>query len=84
MSPASARITSAVNGPTPGSWVKIFTRGSDRARWWISPSSRSIRSCSASIRPRSSPISSRDTAGSGSAASQARPGPVQYPPAGRS
>src|SRR5262249_59088955 len=42
MSPASARITSAVNGPTPGSWVKIFTRGSDRARWWISPSSRPI------------------------------------------
>jgi hypothetical protein len=26
-SPTSARITSAVNGPAPGSWVKTFTRG---------------------------------------------------------
>ena len=33
MSPTSAKMTSAVNGPTPGSWVKILTRGSDRARW---------------------------------------------------
>jgi hypothetical protein len=28
MSPISASRTSAVNGPTPGSWVKIVTRGS--------------------------------------------------------
>ena len=49
---ASARMTSAVNGPMPGSWVSTLTRGSDRARWRISQSSRSIRACSASIRPR--------------------------------
>ena len=29
MSPTSARMTSAVNGPTPGSWVRTLTRGSD-------------------------------------------------------
>jgi hypothetical protein len=31
----SARMTSAVNGPIPGSWVRTLTRGSDRARWRI-------------------------------------------------
>ena len=52
MSPASARMTSAVNGPMPGNWVSTLTRGSDRVRWRISQSSRSIRPCSTSIRPR--------------------------------
>src|SRR5215472_5827841 len=32
MSPISASRTSAVNGPTPGSWVSTFTCGSDLAR----------------------------------------------------
>ena len=31
MSPISASRTSAVNGPTPGSWVRTLTRGSDLA-----------------------------------------------------
>jgi hypothetical protein len=31
MPPISASRTSAVNGPTPGSWVRTSTRGSDRA-----------------------------------------------------
>ena len=29
MSPISASRTSAVNGPTPDSWVRTLTRGSD-------------------------------------------------------
>ena len=44
---------------------------------------RPIGTCSASIMARSSSITSRDTAGSGSEASQPRPGPLQHP-AGRS
>ena len=32
MSPISASRTSAVNGPTPGSWVRTLTRGSAFAR----------------------------------------------------
>ena len=34
-SPISAKMTSAVNGPTPGSWVKTFTRRSQRVCWRI-------------------------------------------------
>jgi hypothetical protein len=83
MSPISARMTSAVNGPAPGSWVRTLTRGSDRARWRISPSSRSIRTSAASISARPSSITSREAAGSDSEASHWRPGPLQYP-AGRS
>ena len=83
-SPTSARMTSAMNGPTPGSWVSTLTRGSDRPRWRISQSSRSITVSSAPISARSSSTSSRDTAGSSREASQARPGPLQYPPPGRS
>jgi hypothetical protein len=52
MSPTSATMTSALNGPMSGSRVSTLTRGSDRARWRISQSSRSIRSCRASIKPR--------------------------------
>src|SRR5260221_10343426 len=43
MSPASARMTRAVKGPTPGSWARILTRGPDRARWRTSASSRAGR-----------------------------------------
>ena len=42
------------------------------------------REAAAAGMPRSSSTSSRDTAGSSSWASQARPGPLQYSPAGRS
>ena len=62
---------------TPGSWVRTLTRGSDLARWRTSQSSRSIGTCRASIRARSSSITSRDTAGRSSEASQARPGLLQ-------
>ena len=43
MSPTSARMTRAVKGPTPGSWARTLTRGSDRARWRTSQSSRAGR-----------------------------------------
>src|SRR6516164_749687 len=83
MSPISARMTSAVNGPTPGSWVSTLTRGPDRARWTTSQSSRSIRTSTASISASPSSTTSREAAGRGSQASQSRPGPLQHP-AGRS
>jgi hypothetical protein len=81
-SPISATMTSAVNGPTPGSWVSTLTRGPDLARWRISQSSRPIGTSSASISARSSSTTSREAAGSGSEASHSRPGPLQHP-AGR-
>jgi len=82
MSPISARMTSAVNGPAPGSWVSTLTRGSDRARWRVSPSSRPVRASVAPVSARPSPATSREASGSGSEASQSRPGPLQHP-AGR-
>ena len=42
MSPISASMTSAVNWPTPGSVVKILTRGPALACWRSSPSIRSV------------------------------------------
>jgi hypothetical protein len=70
-----------VNGPTPGSWVKIFTRGSPRARWRISQSGRPISCWRASISTRPSSTTLREAAGSSSEASHRRPGPLQHPPA---
>jgi len=42
MSPISASMTRAVNWPTPGSVVKILTRGSALACWRSSPSIRPV------------------------------------------
>jgi hypothetical protein len=83
MSPISASRTSAVNGPTPGSWVKTLTRGSDLACWRTSASSRPVTDSRASMSARASEITSAETAGRSSEASHSRPGPLQQP-AGRS
>ncbi len=83
MSPISASRTSAVNGPTPGSRVKTFTRGSDLACWRTSASSRPVTDSRASISARASETTSAETARSSSEASHSRPGPLQHP-AGRS
>src|SRR6266550_4248019 len=74
MSPISASMTSAVNWPTPGSVVKILTRGSALACWRSSPSIRSVRGARPSMTARASVTISRETAGSSSPASQPRPG----------
>ena len=42
MSPISASMTSAVNCPTPGSVVRVLTRGSAVACWRSSPSIRPV------------------------------------------
>jgi hypothetical protein len=77
MSPISASSTMAVNSPTPGSVVSTFTRGSVFARACSCWSSRSMVGVIASMNARLSAMTCRDTAGSGNASSQARPGPVQ-------
>jgi len=77
------QMTSAVNGPAPGSWVRSLTRGSDRACWRICQPGRSMTGSSVSMSARSPSMTSRETAGSCSDASQSRPGPLQHP-AGRS
>src|SRR6185312_13730729 len=70
-------ITRAVNWPTPGSLVRVLTRGSALACWRSSPSIRSISGARPSITARQSVTTSRETGGRSSPGQPAAAGPGQ-------
>ena len=76
-------VVADVGYDRPGSWVRTLTRGSDRACWRTSRSSRSMTDSRASMSARASFITSAEMAGRSREAGHSRPGPLQRP-AGRS
>src|SRR4029077_18900343 len=77
MSPISASMTSAVNWPTPGSVVRVLTRGPALACWRSSPSIRPVTGARPSITARQPATTSRDTGGRPRPGQPAAAGPGQ-------